>query len=128
MCLTKLMCRFLTPQVAFDVDVKVIEDASNPFPSANAKVLEGIQIQMRTPWWRVNVPQYPFQRDVAQASKFLRKFGAQVIRKRQQAVRNGQDTPPDILAHILKVAEYDSSLKLEDLVDDFVTFFIAGMS
>ena len=48
------------------------------------------------------------------------------IQERQEAVLRGDDTPQDILAHILRVAEEDPSLTLEDLVDEFVTFFVAG--
>ena len=113
-------------QVAFNVDINAIKDANNPFLSANAKVLEGVQIQIRTPCWRYYFPMFSFQRNVTQAAKFLREFGTKVIKERQEAIQRGAETPSDILAHILNVAEQNSSLTIEDLVDDFVTFFIAG--
>jgi len=104
----------------------VIRDANSPFPSAVSKGLEGIQQSLRSPFWRVSVSTFPFQRSVSEAAKFIRDFGRKVIRERQEAVSRGDDTPQDILAHILRVAEEDSSLTLEDLVDEFVTFFVAG--
>jgi len=113
-------------KVAFNVDVNVIRDANSPFPSAVSKGLEGIQQSLRSPFWRVSVSTFPFQRSVSEAAKFIRDFGRKVIRERQEAVSRGDDTPQDILAHILRVAEEDSSLTLEDLVDEFVTFFVAG--
>ena len=51
-----------------------------------------------------------------------------MIQERQEAISRGEDTPSDILDHILRVAEADSTLTLEYLVDEFVTFFFAGQS
>lgn len=69
---------------------------------------------------------YAYQRSVIEAAKFIRNFGRKVILDRQGAVLQGEDTPLDILAHILSVKEKQSSITNEDLVDDFVTFFVAG--
>ena len=49
-----------------------------------------------------------------------------MIQERQEAISRGEDTPSDILDHILRVAEADPTLTLEYLVDEFVTFFFAG--
>lgn len=70
---------------------------------------------------------FPFQRSVHEASEFIRNFGRKLILERQEAVLRGEDTPPDILAHILSVAEKEPSITVEDLVDDFATFFVAGV-
>lgn len=69
---------------------------------------------------------YAYQRSVIEAAKFIRNFGKKVILDRQGAVLQGEDTPLDILAHILSVKEKQSTITNEDLVDDFVTFFVAG--
>ena len=66
---------------------------------------------------------YAYQRSVIEAAKFIRNFGKKVILDRQGAVLQGEDTPLDILAHILSVKEKQSTITNEDLVDDFVTFF-----
>lgn len=70
---------------------------------------------------------FPFQSSVNEASKFIRNFGRRVILERQEAMLRGEDTPPDILAHILSVAQNEPSITIEDLVDDFLTFFVAGV-
>ena len=70
---------------------------------------------------------FPFQRSVAKACQFIRNFARKVILERQEAVLRGENTPPDILAHILSVAQKEPSITVEDLIDDFTTFFIAGM-
>ena len=90
------------------------------------KSLEGIQESVRSPFWRVSVSTFPFQRSVSEAIKFIRNFGRKVIQERQEAMLRGDDTPHDILAYILGVAEMESSLTMDDLVDEFVTFFVAG--
>ena len=117
---------FYFTQVAFNVDVDTIRDSQSPFPSALSTCLKGIQESIRSPFWRVAVSTFPFQRSVNEARQFIRNFARKVILERQEAVLQGEDTPPDILAHILSVAEKEPSITVEDLVDDFVTFFSAG--
>ena len=104
----------------------MIRDASSPFPSAISEGLKGIQESFRSPFWRVAVSTFPFQRRVFEANKFIRNYGKKVIQERQEAIQRGDDTPNDILAHILSVAEAEPTLTLEHLVDEFATFFIAG--
>ena len=72
------------------------------------------------------VTTFPYQRRVSQAIKFIRNYGKKVIQERQEAILRGDDTPNDILAHILRVAEVEPTLTLENLVDEFITFFVAG--
>lgn len=47
--------------------------------------------------------------------------------QRIKAVNNNEEVPKDILTQIIKSASCKSSIVLEDLVDDFATFFIAGI-
>ena len=89
-------------------------------------MLKGVLESLRSPFWRVAVSTFPFQRRVSQAIKFIRNYGKKVIQERQEAILRGDDTPNDILAHILSVAEAEPTLTLENLVDEFITFFIAG--
>ena len=114
-------------QVAFNVDVDAIRNANSIFPSAISKVFKGIQESIQSPFWRVDFTQFPFQRSVIQAAKYLRNYATEVIKERQKAVLNGDDVPRDILSHILNVAEAEPTLTMEHLVDEFITFFIAGL-
>ena len=113
-------------QVAFDIDVDVIRDADSPFPSAVSKGLKGVQESMITPFSQLLGLVLPSQSGLAEALKFIREFAGKVLKERQEAVLREDETPNDILAHILKVAESESSLSFEDLIDQFVTFFFAG--
>ena len=69
---------------------------------------------------------FPFQNSVIKSIKYLRAFAAKVIEERYSAVRNGEDTPKDVLEHILREAMENPHLDIEDLVDNFLTIFLAG--
>ena len=60
------------------------------------------------------------------AIHFLRDTGKKIIDERRKAIRNGDDIPSDILTYILKSVDQDASVDYEELLDHFVTFFIAG--
>lgn len=70
---------------------------------------------------------FPFQNSVIESIKYLRAFAAKVIEERCSAVRNGEDTPKDVLEHILREAMENPHLDIEDLVDNFLTIFLAGI-
>ncbi len=75
-------------------------------------------------------------------------IGRECIKKRIEMVESGAEVPNDILTHILQVAcelknhytivvqpllyypytATQSTVDIEELVDDFVTYYIAGMS
>ena len=104
----------------------MIRDANSPFQSSISEGIKGVQECLRIPFWQVAASTFPFQRRVSEAIKFIRNYGKKVIQERQEAILHGDDTPNDILAHILRVAEAEPTLTLENLLDEFVTFFIAG--
>jgi cholesterol 24(S)-hydroxylase len=116
----------LTFQVAFNVDLNAVQDKNCPFLLANYLVLKGIQESFKDMLWRFNVFMYPFQWKAIKAVKFIREYSRKVIEERINDIQEGKDTPNDILQHIVLMIKGNSSVTLEELVDDFVTFFIAG--
>ena len=77
-------------------------------------------------------------RKVTQA---LRQIGRDCIMRRIKSIQSGKDTPQDILTLILSGMKFsilkiltlqliietgDQSHDIEDLVDDFLTFYVAG--
>eukprot|EP00731_Ephydatia_muelleri_P028736 Em0020g380a len=56
----------------------------------------------------------------------MRRIGRDCIEKRIKAVTSGEEVPNDILTQILQTSIADKSVDMETLVDDFVTFYIAG--
>ena len=56
----------------------------------------------------------------------IRQIGKECIVRRIKAIDNNEEVPNDILTQIIRVASSDKEVDLEDLVDDFATFYVAG--
>ena len=108
------------------MDLDVIKDANSPFLAALNESLRGVQESFLRPFWRLDISSIPQRKTLSKATKVLRDYGRKLIHDRQEAVSRGEDTPSDILDHILRVAKAEPTLTLEYLVDEFVTFFLAG--
>jgi len=104
-----------------------VHNPASEFPTAVSKLLEGVQASFQNPFWMFNVSMFPYQNSVIKAVKFLRSFAAEVIKKRCLALKNGAETPKDVLDHIVNEANANPDLHIEDLVDNFLTIFIAGI-
>ncbi len=91
---------------------------------------------------------HPFEvKGYKETVRALRMIGRDCIMKRIKAVEAGEQIPRDILSSILQVAcqcihllciyctllpsnlstATKESVNIEDLVDDFITFYVAGM-
>ena len=108
------------------MDLDVIKDANSPFLAALNDSLRGVQESFLRPFWRLDISSISQRKTLSKATKILRDYGRKLIHDRQEAISRGEDTPSDILDHILRVAEAEPTLTLEYLVDEFVTFFLAG--
>ena len=56
----------------------------------------------------------------------IRKIGQECIEKRFKAIANEEEVPNDILTQIIRMAHSGEDVQLDDLVDDFATFYVAG--
>ncbi|XP_075049445.1 HHIP-like protein 1 isoform X3 [Mixophyes fleayi] len=112
-------------KVAFGMDLSSLRDDQTPFPRAISTVMSGM-VETRNPMTRFNPRKRALIRDVQDNIRFLRKTGRDCIDKRMKAIQDGEDIPVDILTQILKGAELEDGCNMEDLLDNFVTFFIAG--
>ena len=61
-----------------------------------------------------------------EAVRAIRQIGQDCILQRFKAITNEEEVPNDILTQIIKIASSDKSIDIEDLIDDFATFYIAG--
>ncbi|KAM7427538.1 hypothetical protein ABFA07_021344 [Porites harrisoni] len=113
-------------KVGFSLNLDNIRNPDSPFPSAVSKTLEGMQANSQNPFWMFQISAFPFQNSVIEAIKYLRYFAKNVIEERVLALRNGKKTPNDILQHIVKEAQENSEIEMDDLVDNFFTIFTAG--
>ena len=69
-----------------------------------------------------------FRRNFAESVQFIRDAGRRCIEKQLNLIRKGLPLTHNILAHILQAscAETDGIPDMEEMLDQFVTFFIAG--
>lgn len=115
-------------KVAFGVDLDLLKNSS-PFPAAIETCLKGMLYYLRDTLFEFNPKNRPFINEVREACRLLRTTGAQWINDRRTAMQNGDDVPKDILTQIIKSADKEENMSKEDeelMLDNFVTFFIAG--
>lgn len=116
-------------KVAFGVDLNLLNDTDSPFQNAIELCLKGMLYNHRDPLFRLNPKNWKMVQQVKDATELLRRTGEKWIQDRKTAVENGEDVPKDILSQILKTAEEEKANNSEDhelMLDNFVTFFIAG--
>ena len=118
-------------KVGFGVDFNVILSKNAPFKKAVETALQSAQdtfvaspLEMIRRLFSASTQ----QKDAVEAIKFLRETGKELIQKRQDEIKNGgDDLPLDLLTCILKTCESDNeTITMENLIDEFVTFFFAG--
>ncbi|XP_028460909.1 cholesterol 24-hydroxylase-like [Perca flavescens] len=115
-------------KVAFGVDLDLQKDRSI-FPKAIETCLKGMLYKARDIFYEYKLKNRPFIKKVREACRLLRTTGAKWINDRKTAMQNGDDVPKDILTQIIKTAGKEESMTKEDeelMLDNFVTFFIAG--
>lgn len=113
-------------KVAFGTDLSDIQDPSGKFTQSITKMLEGIQMAPFEPYAWLNPFKWHFVKEVKEATKFIRETGKKIIEVRQLAINHGEQVPNDILQRILLIAEEDPTADIEDMLDELVTFLIAG--
>uniref|UniRef100_A0A6I8QHN4 Cholesterol 24-hydroxylase n=1 Tax=Xenopus tropicalis TaxID=8364 RepID=A0A6I8QHN4_XENTR len=112
-------------KVAFGMELNSLNDDLTPFPKAISLVMKGI-VEMRNPMVRYSLAKRGFIRKVQESIRLLRQTGKECIERRQKQIQDGEDIPVDILTQILKGAAMEEECDPEILLDNFVTFFIAG--
>nr|AUX14952.1 cytochrome p450 CYP46A2 [Kryptolebias marmoratus] len=115
-------------KVAFGMDLDLLTNSS-PFPKAIETCLNAMVYYIRDLTFEFNPMNRRFIKEAREACRLLRTTGARVIRERKTAMQNGEDVPKDILTQIIKTAATEETMTEEDeefMLDNFVTFFIAG--
>ncbi|KAM9356314.1 cholesterol 24-hydroxylase-like [Pholidichthys leucotaenia] len=114
-------------KVAFGVDLDLLSKSS-PFPEAVQLCLKVIVHYIRDRFFEFNPKNRAYIKKVREAVHLLRTTGAKWINERKAAMQNGEEVPKDILTQIIKSADREESMTKEDefMLDNFVTFFIAG--
>ncbi|XP_061126471.1 cholesterol 24-hydroxylase-like isoform X1 [Syngnathus typhle] len=114
-------------KVAFGMDIEHLEDT--PFPNAIETCLQGMVYNLRNVFFQFYPKNWALVEEIRTACKLLRSTGTEWIHNRKVDIQRGSDVPKDILTQIIKSAGKEESMTKEDeefMLDNFVTFFIAG--
>ena len=116
-------------QVSFNIDTNAIEDPESPFPSAIRTTLKGVQANFDIPMpatflgiFQFKLFQNESQKVQINAARFLRKFASDCIAARMKDIAENKDVPNDLLNLLIT----DGSLSMDEMIDEFLTIFIAG--
>ncbi|KAG8449138.1 hypothetical protein GDO86_015986 [Hymenochirus boettgeri] len=112
-------------KAGFGIELNSLNDDQTPFPRAISLVMKGT-VEMRNPMIKYSIGKSPFIREVQASIKLLRQTGKECIERRKKQIQDGGEMPKDILTQILKVASMENDCDAEILLDNFVTFFVAG--
>ncbi|KAK2883718.1 hypothetical protein Q8A67_017355 [Cirrhinus molitorella] len=116
-------------KVAFGVDLNFLKQTDSPFQNAVELCLKGMVFDIREPFFALYPKNWKTVKQIKDAVELLRTTGKKWIQNRKTAIENGENVPKDILTQILKMAEEEnvnSAKDHEQMLDNFVTFFIAG--
>lgn len=109
------------------MDLGCLDDSKSQAHNSLLKCLEGYQESFNQPFLCLPFYNYSYQKSVFQSVFVLRKLARECIQKRQQAIKTGQPLPNDILGMILAADnQAEQSANMEELVDEILTFFVAG--
>ncbi|XP_067848234.1 cholesterol 24-hydroxylase-like [Heptranchias perlo] len=111
---------------AFGMQLNLLDGTELPFPQAISMILKGISQYFHNPFMQYMPQHWKFVKEVWDSLELLRCTGKECIEKRKRAVVNREDVPKDILTHILKSAEQEGEYDDGLMLDNFITFFIAG--
>jgi len=111
--------------VAFSMNLDTINNPDNEFNKNITKSLSGLIQFLFDPIVQYKPSKWSFIRESKKVFRYLRDIGRKALIARLNAMKNGDYLPNDILQTILE-ANKDDEIDIEKMVDDFVTFFIAG--
>ncbi|XP_072170240.1 cholesterol 24-hydroxylase-like [Diadema setosum] len=118
-------------KVGFSLNTNAITDPDCPFPSAITTVLHGMQQLFDSPFvdYDVRSKARNLRKRVISCINLVRETGMKCVEERMSARKQGERVPMDILTMILTASNDLTSsedFKMENLLDEFVTLFIAG--
>ncbi|XP_071834884.1 cholesterol 24-hydroxylase-like isoform X1 [Apostichopus japonicus] len=119
-------------KVGFNFDCGSFTNEHSEFNGAVKTALKGYSFFLRNPWQKYSfkAETIAHKKKVQSSIKLLRQTGEQIVKDRIENMKKGETgSPNDILSYILKATNglTDKSFGMTEVVDEFVTFFVAGM-
>ncbi|OWK60265.1 cholesterol 24-hydroxylase [Lonchura striata] len=112
-------------KAAFGLELNALSDDQTPFPNAVTKIMEGLN-KARDPFIKFMPGKRKLVKEIRESVRLLRRVGKQCIDQRREAIQNGKEATVDILTQILKGDALEKTRDDENILDNFITFFVAG--
>ena len=116
-------------QVSFNINTHAIERPDSPFPDAIRQYLRGVQDNIDLPLsptllaiFQFKLFQNATKKEQIKAIRFLRNFARDCITNRKKDIADDKTVSDDLLSLLIK----NGSLSTDDIIDEFLTIFIAG--
>ncbi|XP_036608723.1 cholesterol 24-hydroxylase [Trichosurus vulpecula] len=114
----------ISTKTFFGMELKSLVDEQKPFLLAIRNVIEGVTLA-DNPFLKFSLRKRKWINKTQESIRFLREMGKEWIEYRREAIQNNREFPPDVIMQMLK-AEAEEGINDEFMVDNFVTFLIAG--
>ncbi|RNA07005.1 cholesterol 24-hydroxylase-like [Brachionus plicatilis] len=111
-------------QVGFSMDIDSINQDNN-LKGYVSKSLEGFNKILLDPFLKFSISGWSYIKTYKHILKNLRDLGRYQILKRIESIKDGSYVSDDLITIMLKNNQ-NEEFEIEDLIDDFVSFFIAG--
>ncbi|NXC37889.1 CP46A hydroxylase, partial [Penelope pileata] len=112
-------------KVAFGLELNVLKDDQTPFPHAVTMIMKGLT-ETRIPFMQYMPGKQKMIREVRESVRLLRRVGRECLDQRREAIESEKEVPLDIFTHILKGDALEETRDDENILDNFITFFVAG--
>ncbi|XP_063188954.1 cholesterol 24-hydroxylase [Chroicocephalus ridibundus] len=112
-------------KVAFGLELNALSDDQMPLPHAVRMVLEGMT-KARIPFLKYMPGKQKLVKEVRESVRLLRRVAKECIDQRREDIQNGKEATLDILTQILKGDALEETRDDENILDNFITFFVAG--
>lgn len=103
-----------------------INNPNAPFKKYIAEVLRIIFSCVVDPFSKINPFKIKERKNLSKCNGYLRDLAKKVILEKIEQLKNHEINPKNDLFTIFLDATRDDAIDLEIMIDDFITFFIAG--
>ncbi|XP_062433098.1 cholesterol 24-hydroxylase isoform X2 [Rhea pennata] len=112
-------------KIAFGLELNTLNDDQTPFPHAVTMIMKGMT-EMRIPFVQYMPGKQKMIKEVQESVRLLRRVGKECLKQRREAMQNGKEATLDILTQILKGDVLKEIRDDENILDNFIAFFVAG--
>nr|QEV83813.1 cytochrome P450 [Brachionus rotundiformis] len=113
-------------KIAFDLELDSIGNQESELNSFITYGLHGLTLKMTDPLSEIRPSNKKLIKEIKQSIRNLRKFSAEQLRNIIEKFEEDSPISNTIFSNILRHAKSTDDMDFEIMIDDFITFFIAG--